>query len=206
MQSGESAVEFARRFCTDPAMIPRGLQQSLHRALPACCSAPARWPLSELAIESAEPPGILRRLDHPGPGRGHRHRGRRRGTCSRSGAGSPPTRSAPTWSSSRSFPQAGYIVGRCGGLHHFTLRYELLSVLGLTGLGAWFLAVTPPRAPPHHLDGARGRRRARHGDPDRPAAGRIRAPRAGEPEAHDRRSTWMRAASSTPSATTGGPT
>jgi hypothetical protein len=39
--------------------------------------------------------------------------------------------------------QAGYIIGRCGGLHHFTLRYELLSVIGLTGLGAWFLAVTP---------------------------------------------------------------
>jgi hypothetical protein len=40
------------------------------------------------------------------------------------------------------FSLAGFNVGRCGGLHFYTLRYELLSLLALAGLGAWFLRVT----------------------------------------------------------------
>ena len=39
----------------------------------------------------------------------------------------------------------GYIVGRCGHLDQFVMRYELLSVLGAAGLGAWFLRVADGR-------------------------------------------------------------
>jgi hypothetical protein len=34
---------------------------------------------------------------------------------------------------------AGYLVGRCGVVDFYTMRYELMSVLGAVGLGAWFL-------------------------------------------------------------------
>jgi hypothetical protein len=38
---------------------------------------------------------------------------------------------------------AGYIVARCGQVGLLLMRYELLSVLGGAGLGAWGLAVSP---------------------------------------------------------------
>jgi hypothetical protein len=36
---------------------------------------------------------------------------------------------------------AGYVFGRCGELDLYTMRYELLSVLGAVGLFAWYLRV-----------------------------------------------------------------
>jgi hypothetical protein len=44
------------------------------------------------------------------------------------------------------FSAAGYLFGRCGHISLLVIRYELLSVLGITGLAAWFLMVRPPRA------------------------------------------------------------
>jgi hypothetical protein len=142
MQSGESAVEFARRFCTDPAMIPRGLRNLFVEHFPVLFGT-RPMALNELAIESASRQGFSGAWVVLALAAGiavagvamHLVKERR-------------------WKPAYSFcaylvlvallSQAGYIVGRCGGLHHFTLRYELLSVIGLTGLGAWFLAVTPP--------------------------------------------------------------
>ena len=40
---------------------------------------------------------------------------------------------------------AGYVFGRCGEINFFGMRYELLSVLGIVGLAAWFLASRPPK-------------------------------------------------------------
>lgn len=37
------------------------------------------------------------------------------------------------------FSIAGYVVGRCGAINFFYTRYELLSILGLAGIAAWFL-------------------------------------------------------------------
>jgi len=142
LQSGESAIQFARRFCTDPAMIPRGLTNLFFEHFPVLFGT-RPMALNELAIESASRQGfsgawIILALTAGIAIAGvatHLAKGRR-------------------WKPAYSFcaylilaallSQAGYIIGRCGGLHHFTLRYELLSVIGLTGLGAWFLAVTPP--------------------------------------------------------------
>ena len=39
----------------------------------------------------------------------------------------------------------GYLFGRCGQISLFVIRYELLSVLGMCGLAAWFLTARPPR-------------------------------------------------------------
>jgi len=34
---------------------------------------------------------------------------------------------------------AGYLIGRCGVIDFYTMRYELLSILGACGLAAWYL-------------------------------------------------------------------
>jgi hypothetical protein len=43
------------------------------------------------------------------------------------------------------FSTAGYVIGRCGDISLFVLRYELLSLIGAAGLGAWFLRAHPSR-------------------------------------------------------------
>lgn len=37
------------------------------------------------------------------------------------------------------FSLGGYLIGRCGALDFYTMRYELLSVLGGVGLAGWYL-------------------------------------------------------------------
>jgi hypothetical protein len=36
---------------------------------------------------------------------------------------------------------AGYVVGRCGELSFYTMRYELLSIMAMVAIGGWFLRV-----------------------------------------------------------------
>jgi hypothetical protein len=142
MQSGESALQFARRFCTDPAMIPRGLTNLFFEHFPVLFGT-RPMALNELAIESASRQGfsgswiILALTAAIAIAAVVRHLFRE-----------PQWRPAYTFCAylvvTALLSQAGYIIGRCGGLHHFTLRYELLSVIGFTGLGGWFLAITPP--------------------------------------------------------------
>lgn len=40
---------------------------------------------------------------------------------------------------------AAYLVGRCGTVDFYYMRYDLLALLGASGLAAWFLAAGPPR-------------------------------------------------------------
>jgi hypothetical protein len=44
------------------------------------------------------------------------------------------------------FSLAGYLIGRCGVIDFYTMRYELLSVLGAVGLTGWYLRVERSRA------------------------------------------------------------
>jgi hypothetical protein len=44
-----------------------------------------------------------------------------------------------------SLSAAGYVAGRCGELGFGTMRYDLLSLIGASGLGAWFLSTRPSR-------------------------------------------------------------
>jgi hypothetical protein len=39
------------------------------------------------------------------------------------------------------FSLTGYLVGRCGVVDFYTMRYELLSVIGVVGLAGWYLRV-----------------------------------------------------------------
>ena len=41
------------------------------------------------------------------------------------------------------FSIGGYVVGRCGAIDFYYMRYELLSLLGAAGLSGWFLASEP---------------------------------------------------------------
>ena len=43
------------------------------------------------------------------------------------------------------FSIGGYAVGRCGAIDFYYTRYELLSLAGICGLSAWFLASAPHR-------------------------------------------------------------
>ena len=43
------------------------------------------------------------------------------------------------------FSPAGYILGRCGVVSLYSMRYELLSLLGFVGLSGWFLSTRPPK-------------------------------------------------------------
>ncbi len=43
------------------------------------------------------------------------------------------------------FSITGYVVGRCGAIDFYYMRYELLSLLGAAGLSGWFLAADPQR-------------------------------------------------------------
>jgi len=43
------------------------------------------------------------------------------------------------------FSITGYVVGRCGTIDFYYMRYELLSLAGASGLGAWLLATAAPR-------------------------------------------------------------
>jgi hypothetical protein len=142
MQSGESAVEFAKRFCTEPGMIPRGLRNLVFVHFPVVFGTRPMG-LNELAIESTSWQGFsgawillaLTGLIAIAAIVWHLIRDRR-------------------WKPAYAFcaylllvgliSEAGYIIGRCGTMHHLIMRYELLSIIGMTGLTAWFLVVTPP--------------------------------------------------------------
>ena len=41
---------------------------------------------------------------------------------------------------------AGYLIGRCGVVDFYTMRYELLSIVGACGLAAWYLQAERSRA------------------------------------------------------------
>lgn len=40
---------------------------------------------------------------------------------------------------------AGYLVGRCGAVDFYYMRYDLLALLGASGVAAWFFATRPHR-------------------------------------------------------------
>jgi uncharacterized membrane protein len=44
-----------------------------------------------------------------------------------------------------SLSAAGYVAGRCGEIGFGTVRYDLLSLIGAVGLGAWFLSTRPSK-------------------------------------------------------------
>ena len=141
MRQGESIVEFTSRFCTDPAMIPRGLTALVFDHFPILFGTQPRL-LSDLGVQSTVSQGfsgawIILLVTAAVAVCGVAWR------LLRERAWRPEYNPCAYLVLTALLSQAGYIVGRCGGLHLNTLRYELLSIVGLAGLGAWFLCAVP---------------------------------------------------------------
>jgi hypothetical protein len=58
----------------------------------------------------------------------------------------PGARFAPYLVTTAALSIAGYLVGRCGAVDFYTMRYELISVTGMCGLAAWYLQRDAPLA------------------------------------------------------------
>jgi hypothetical protein len=140
----DSILELTDRFCTDPAAFPRGFHKLFTEHFGVLFGTRPML-LADLSIQSAGAQGfsgawviVALAVLVPLLFVSYRLITERR------------------WKPAYSFcaylvivalcSELGYVVGRCGLLHHETMRYELLSVLGLVGLGAWFLKVVPWRA------------------------------------------------------------
>ena len=137
--ASEGVLQFTSRFCTDPTMVPLGVRSLFAEHFPILFGT-RPVPLADLAIQSTltqgfRGSGILLALVvaiAAGMVLWHLLRERR---------WRPEYNACAFLVAIALASEAGYIVGRCGRLSYFTLRYELLSVLGLAGLGAWFLKV-----------------------------------------------------------------
>lgn len=145
--------------------------RSVKRPLPGARSAdrPFRGqapgaPFSRPGLDdgTAQRPGPQGAVQRPGPEHEAVQRpDPRAATVQRPGTGDTPvhrpgTGDAPDSRPDPRFPRyliivsalslTGYVVGRCGAVDFYTMRYELLSVLGAAGLAARYLQVERARA------------------------------------------------------------
>jgi hypothetical protein len=144
MTASNNVVELASRICTDVSTVPRGVAALITTHYPLLFGTQP-MNLSEFGIETTVAQGfpgswvlLLAAMLLPIGTIAYRLVTERR------------------WRPEYAFPlflitigllsAAGYVIARCGVLHHHILRYELLSVLGAIGLGAWFLQAAQSRA------------------------------------------------------------
>ena len=142
--AGNNLLQVAERLCLDPRGIAAGAGRS-SRCTGPNCSGWSRQPLTDFGIESAVRQGLdgsawllvplfgipfVRIIQRP-PSRDAAHP--RFGETGRSDFCAYLILVAV-------FSLAGYLVGRCGVIDFYTMRYELLSVLGAVGLAGWYLA------------------------------------------------------------------
>lgn len=139
----DNVIELANRICWDLATLPRGAWRMLTEHWPVLFGTRV-LPLTDFAIDSRMHQGLsgswlvlaaMAALALAGIVRG--------------------ARVARTWKPADPFSAylvlvallsgAGYVVGRCGEVDFVVMRYELLSILGAVGIGAWFLRVERSR-------------------------------------------------------------
>jgi hypothetical protein len=138
--AGNNLLQIAERLCFDPRAIGAGAGRILTVHWPELFGLEPQ-PLTDFGIESAVRQGLpwsawllvpvfgipLLRIV------GHR----------------PPASHLPPHAAEFSnylvlvavFSLAGYLVGRCGAIDFYTMRYELLSVMGVVGLAGGYLRV-----------------------------------------------------------------
>lgn len=142
--AGNNLLQVAERLCFDPRAIVSGLGRIVTVHWPELFGLESQ-PLTDFGIESGVRQGLrgsawllLPVLGIPAI----------RLLASRLGA--RPSDREPDVSSRdfcaylvlvAGFSLAGYLVGRCGAIDFYTMRYELLSVIGLAGLAGWYLRV-----------------------------------------------------------------
>ena len=131
-------LELASRTCVAPATLALGTERLFSMHWPQLLGT-APYPLSDFAIESAVTQGLAWASVLPAA------------AAIIAVIGIVSADRASNWRVARSiagylllvglFSVAGYVVGRCGELSFYTMRYELLSLAGFIALGAWFLSV-----------------------------------------------------------------
>ncbi len=139
----DNVIELANRICWDLATLPRGAWRMLTEHWPVLFGTRV-MPLTDFAIDSRAYQGLpgswialaaMAVLAVAGIVRG--------------------SRAARSWKPADGFSvylvlvallsASGYVLGRCGEVDFVVMRYELLSILGAVGLGAWFLRVERSR-------------------------------------------------------------
>ena len=139
--ASNNILELAQRTCISPATAVTGGARLFSVHFPELLGT-ARYPLSAFAIESAGAQGLAGSSWLPAA------------AVALAAAGILWTRGGPT--RAPRFPIylllaglcsiGGYVFGRCGEVNFYGMRYELLSIMGLVGLFAWFLGSQPPKA------------------------------------------------------------
>ena len=139
--ASNNLAELAGRTCISPAKTAIGIGRLFSVHWPAVFGT-GPYPLASFAIESRVSQGLAGSSWLPAAlvvlGAAAIGTGWRRET-----AVGPP-RFAQYLMLSALFSVMGYVVGRCGEVNFYSMRYDMLSILGLAGLAAWVLAARPP--------------------------------------------------------------
>lgn len=140
--TSNNLLELAARSCVSPVTAFGGMGRLFSLHWPAILGT-APYPLSAFSIESRVTQGFAGTswlplfivfLSVAGIALGRRS----------TPQGGQPPRFAQYLVLVGLFSIGGYVFGRCGEVNFFTMRYELLSFLGLIGLAGWFLRSPAP--------------------------------------------------------------
>jgi hypothetical protein len=141
--ASNNLAELAGRMCISPATAIAGGGRLFTVHWPAILGT-APYPVTAFSIESRVTQGLTGSSWLPAAIVVLAVAGilaRRAGTTA-----TPPPRFAQYLVLAGAFSVAGYLFGRCGEVNFYSMRYELLSMLAIVGLAAWFLAARPPAA------------------------------------------------------------
>ena len=160
--AGNNLLQVAERLCLDPRAIAAGAGRVFTVHWPELFGLEPQ-PLTDFGIESAVRQGLAGSAWLLAPVLGipmarlginrFAHESRlaprppwRPPAAARFGeAGSPERDFCAYLMLVAAFSLAGYLIGRCGAVDFYTMRYELLSVLGAVGLAGWYLRVERSR-------------------------------------------------------------
>jgi hypothetical protein len=138
--AGNNLLQVAERLCFDPRAIAAGAGRILTVHWPELFGL--EWqPLTDFGIESLVWQGLPRAGWLLVPVFGI--------PLARMSWPRPPAARLPPYTSDFSIylvlvaglSLTGYLVGRCGAIDFYTMRYELLSVIGSVGLAGWYLRI-----------------------------------------------------------------
>ena len=136
-------AELAGRTCVSPSKALAGAGRLVSVHWPAIFGT-ARYPLTTFSIESGVTQGMTGSSWLPAALALLSIAGIAWGTPALPAPHSP--RMAKYLILTGAFSVAGYLFGRCGEVSFYSMRYELLSLLAMVGLSAWFLAAVTSTA------------------------------------------------------------
>jgi hypothetical protein len=150
--AGNNLLQVAERLCFDLRAIAAGAGRVLTVHWPELFGLEAQ-PLTDFGIESAVRQGLTGSawlmvpvIGIPLVRQARRPPSRLPGAALSGEAGSPERSFCAYLMLVAAFSLAGYLIGRCGVIDFYTMRYELLSLLGAVGLAGWYLRVERSRA------------------------------------------------------------